>query len=77
MVKIFAQLFGAVAMIFLFLIYQQKSRHRMLLAKLFADICWVIHYLILGATAGMIPNSVGIFREIVFRKAYYDEVKFK
>lgn len=61
-----AQLFGLGAMLSLFLIYQQKSRKRMLISKLSADICWVIHYLCLGGIAGMIPNAVGIFRELVF-----------
>ncbi len=64
--KLIAQFFGLGAMISLFLIYQQKSRKKILLSKLCADICWVIHYLCLGGTAGMIPNAVGIFREIIF-----------
>ncbi len=64
--KIIAQIFGLVAMVSLFLIYQQKNRKKILLAKLSADICWVAHYLCLGGIAGMIPNSVGIFRELVF-----------
>ena len=51
---------------FLFLIYQQRSRKGMLLTKLSADICWVMHYLLLGAFAGLIPNAVGVFRELVF-----------
>ncbi len=53
-------------MLSLFLIYQQKSRKKMILAKLSADIFWVAHYLLLGGIAGMIPNAVGIFRELVF-----------
>lgn len=61
-----AQLFGIFAMLSLFLIYQQKSRKRILTAKLSADICWAAHYLCLGGIAGMIPNAVGIFRELVF-----------
>lgn len=61
-----AQIFGAGAMISLFLLYQQKTRNRMLAAKLAADIFWVIHYLCLGGIAGAIPNFVGIFRELVF-----------
>ena len=61
-----AQLFGIGAMVSLFLIYQQKSRGRLLLCKLSADIFWVAHYLCLGGTAGMIPNAVGIARELVF-----------
>ena len=64
--KIIAQFFGLFAMLSLFLIYQQKNRKNILLAKLSADICWVIHYLFLGGIAGMIPNAVGIFRELVF-----------
>lgn len=64
--KIAAQIFGLGAMISLFCIYQQKSRKGMLLAKLSADICWVVHYLCLGGFAGMIPNGIGIFRELIF-----------
>lgn len=64
--ELFAQIFGLGAMVSLFMIYQQKSRKRMLLAKLSADVCWVVHYLLLGGYAGMIPNLVGIFRELVF-----------
>ena len=66
MMNFSAQFFGLGAMISLFLIYQQKSRKKILISKLCADICWVIHYLCLGGTAGMIPNAVGIFREIIF-----------
>ena len=64
--EIIAQLFGIGAMVSLFCIYQQKDRRRLLFAKLSADIFWVIHYLCLGGFAGMIPNFVGIFRELVF-----------
>lgn len=61
-----ATVFGLGAMISLFLIYQQKKRSNMLFCKLSADIFWILHYFTLGATAGMIPNFVGIFRELVF-----------
>ena len=61
-----AQIFGLGAMLSLFLIYQQKSRNGMLAVKLSADLCWVVHYLLLGGYAGMIPNAVGVFRELVF-----------
>lgn len=64
--KIIAQSFGVGAMISLFLIYQQKSRKKMIAAKLSADLFWVAHYFCLGAFAGIIPNFVGIFRELVF-----------
>lgn len=64
--NVVVQLFGVGAMISLFFIYQQKSRKNMILCKLSADIFWIFHYSFLGATAGMIPNLVGFFREIVF-----------
>lgn len=64
--KVVAQILGIGAMVSLFLIYQQKNRKKMILAKLSADIFWVLHYCCLGAIAGMIPNFVGIFREVVF-----------
>lgn len=64
--KIIAQLLGIGAMLSLFLIYQQKDRKKMIAAKLSADVFWVAHYLLLGGIAGMIPNAIGIFRELVF-----------
>ena len=64
--KIIAQIFGLGAMLSLFVVYQQKDRKKLIMAKLSADICWVIHYLCLGGIAGMIPNGVGIFRELIF-----------
>ena len=63
---IFAYIFGIGAMIALFSIYQQSSRKKLLISKLIADVCWVVHYLCLGAYGGAIPNFVGIFRELVF-----------
>lgn len=64
--NIIINLCGIGAMVSLFLIYQQKSRKRMIICKLSADIFWIFHYFLLGAYAGMIPNFVGVFREIVF-----------
>ena len=64
--KIIAQFFGLLAMFSLFLIYQQKNRKNIILAKLSADFFWVAHYLCLGGIGGMIPNAIGIFRELVF-----------
>lgn len=64
--NIVSQIFGIVGMAALFSIYQQKERKKLLLCKLTADIMWVIHYMLLGAVGGAIPNFVGIFRECVF-----------
>lgn len=63
---IITQIFGIAAMIFLFMLYQQQNRKHLLVCKLCADFFWSVHYLFLGAYGGMIPNFVGIFRELVF-----------
>ena len=61
-----AQIFGIFAMIALFCIYQQKDRKKLILCKLCADVAWCVHYLCLGAYGGIVPNFVGIFRELTF-----------
>ena len=66
-------------MISLFIGYQQNERKKLVAAKLSADAFWVVHYLLLGGIAGMIPNFIGIFREIVFinreNKKWADKVR--
>lgn len=64
--NILAQAFGIGAIVSLFSVYQQTERNKFITAKLCADVFWVIHYLLLGGIAGMIPNFIGIFRELVF-----------
>lgn len=64
--KIVSILFGVGAMTSLFFAYQQQERKKLLFGKLGADVCWALHYFFLGAYTGMIPNFVGIFRELVF-----------
>ena len=66
LLNILAQLFGIGGMYMLFTLYQQKTRKKLLIRKLCADILWGIHYICLGAVAGAIPNIIGIFRETVF-----------
>lgn len=64
--QIITQMLGVGAMISLFISYQQKERQKLISCKLSADLFWMAHYLFLGAYGGMIPNFVGIFRELVF-----------
>ena len=66
LLSVFAQLFGIGGTYMLFTLYQQKTRNKLLIRKLSADILWGIHYICLGAAAGAIPNIIGIFREAVF-----------
>jgi len=66
MFDIISWIFGIGAMASLFITYQQNERKNLILYKMCADLCWVFHYLCLGAYGGAIPNFVGIFRELVF-----------
>ncbi len=66
--NIVAQIFGIGAMISLFCVYQQAERKKLITAKLCADLCWSVHYFCLGAYGGIVPNAVGIVRELVFMR---------
>ena len=65
-IRLTAQVFGAIGMACLFYSYQQTERKKLIAGKLGADIMWVVHYLCLSAFGGAIPNFVGIFRELIF-----------
>ena len=71
---IVAYLFGCIAILSLAFAYQQKKRKKIIINKLIADVCWAIHYSLLGAYGGVIPNAVGILRELTFIKR--DEKKW-
>ena len=66
-----AQGFGLVAMVALFASYQQKTAKQLTACKLVADAAWILHYSFMGVMTpasytGIVPNGVGIFRELVF-----------
>ncbi len=63
-----AHIFGTLAVILAFIIYQQTERKRIIILKMVADIMWVLHYLFIGAYAGVVTNTVGTVREYVFSK---------
>ncbi len=73
-----AWIFGIGAMISLFISHPKKDRKGILIFKLGADLLWASHYFCLGAIAGVIPNFVGIFREVVFinraRSKFYGSI---
>ncbi len=64
--NIIAEGFGFLAIGLSFFIFQQKKRTGMLLFKLSADTLWIVHFLLLGATSGMILSIVGVLRSLVF-----------
>lgn len=65
-VELIAEIIGFLAICIGFLIFQQKKRVGILIFKLSSDILWAIHFLLLGATSGMVLTAVGVLRSITF-----------
>ena len=57
---------GYIAIVVSMLIYQQKTRKRLLICKAVTDVLWIIHYFLLGGYTGAIVTFVALAREIVF-----------
>ena len=62
-----AQLFGFAAIGCSLLIYSRKKRGSILGFKLVQDVCWAMHYLLLGAFSAMATNLICALREVAFR----------
>ncbi len=60
------QLFGGFAVVLGFLNYQVKTREKLLFIHLSTTICFSVHYMLIGAYAGMAMNLVGAVRNTVF-----------
>ena len=75
---IIAYIFSIGAIISLFIMSQQNKKNKLLICKLIADVCWAIHYFFLGAFGGVIPNFLGVFRELSFsqrgKKKFFSKI---
>lgn len=61
-----AQALGIVAIILGFINYIVKTRGQVILVNSITTICFVLHYLCLGAWAGMVLNFLATIRNIVY-----------
>ena len=68
--EIIAEVLGFLAIGLGFFIFQQKKRDAILLFKLSSDTLWILHFMMLGATSGMILSIAGVMRSIVFLVLY-------
>ena len=64
--EIIAQILGVFAIILGFLSYQTKNRNGVLALQSLTTVTFTVHYLLLGATSGMIMNAVGIIRNFFY-----------
>lgn len=73
MKEIIGQIIGAIAVIIFFYSYQVKNQKVLLISQTLATSIMCIHYLLLGATTGLIINIVCIIRNVLY---YFKEFKF-
>ena len=57
---------GVLAIILGFINYQMKTRKQVLIVNSLITICFVLHYVCLGAWTGMVLNLVAAIRNVVF-----------
>lgn len=65
-INLSAQILGIIGTVVSLILFHNKNMKNVLKVKLAVDIIWGIHYLLLGATAGLIANIVCCLRETVF-----------
>lgn len=70
-------IFSVVGVIANFMIYRQKDRKSLLQKKLFSDIVWCIHYILISAESGAVTCGISICREIVFLNQEHKWAKHK
>ena len=64
--EIFARIFGFAGIVSTVVIYQQKTRKRLLFSKLVSDVLWFFHYFCLAAYSGAAIAVIGLVRELIF-----------
>lgn len=61
-----ANLVGLLGIICTLIIYQQKSRVGLLVAKLVSDVVWFAYYMLIYAYSGAAVAVIGMAREVIF-----------
>ena len=64
--ELIAEGLGFIAIGIGFLIFQQRKRANILVFKIISDVLWIIHFLLLSATSGMVLTIVGVIRNTTF-----------
>jgi hypothetical protein len=63
---IVGQCAGIAAVILGFINYQVKTREQVLYIHISTALCFVVHYLLIGAYVGMAMNMIGVIHNVVF-----------
>ena len=70
-ITLLGQIFGIIAVILGFVSYQMNTQKKILIAQTATALTFCIHYLLIGATSGLVMNILAIFRNL----AYYNRDK--
>lgn len=73
---IIVQLFGLIGFLFLLVSYWHKDINKIVLLHVFSGIFYIIHYLMLGATAGLLVIIFDIIRDFLYYKTNSDKIIF-
>ena len=71
--NIFAQIFGILALIIMFLGYQKKSKKEFLSMQIFMNICFGFQYFLLNAFSALASNIISIIKSTIFYKYEKEE----
>jgi len=66
MTTVVSQIFGLFGILISLFIYVFRSRRSILLCKFGSDVCWGMHYFLIGAYSGAALNVIAMLREAVF-----------
>ncbi len=60
------QFVGVIAMVESFFIFQVTDRRKMVTLKLFDDLLWVTHFILIGGYTAALTTGIAVFREVIF-----------
>ncbi len=63
---IIGQIIGVIAMAIFFVSYQCKEQHKLMVIQCIAVLSICVHYLLIGATSGLILNVICLIRNICY-----------
>jgi RsiW-degrading membrane proteinase PrsW (M82 family) len=71
-----SQLIGLEALILLLISYRKKNTNEVLIVQVVSSLCFVVHYLLLGAYSGLLICLIDFFRDILYDKTDKDNLLF-
>lgn len=71
-----SQLIGIEALLLLLISYRKKNTNEILVVQVISSLCYVVHYLLLGAFSGVLICLLDFFRDILYYKTDKDNLLF-